>query len=259
MNNQYDYIYLSPHLDDAVLSCGSMISKQKRQNKKILIITIFAGVPKKNYKLLQSISGIIKDCGHKSCIDFCRDRINEDINAAKLLNIDFKHLNFFDAIYRKDSSSRFIYKNLSRIFNARPSRADNIKEFVWKIINRNINKTSIIYCPLSTGGHVDHVIVRQIGNLLRSQKRNILFYKDICASHSGIGLYSKNYKFISTRCSKYTVSDHDMVMHQKAINCYKTQINGLIKSTNMSIEDMVKKINHSSLKGKFSYINLWRC
>ena len=41
----YDYIYISPHLDDVPLSCSGTIVQQKAQGLNILIVTVFAGDP----------------------------------------------------------------------------------------------------------------------------------------------------------------------------------------------------------------------
>ncbi len=41
--SSYDYIYLSPHLDDVALSCSGTICQQKTQGSSILMATIFAG------------------------------------------------------------------------------------------------------------------------------------------------------------------------------------------------------------------------
>jgi len=47
MNNRYNHVYLSPHLDDAILSCGSLINKQKRHKESVLIITMINSLEKK--------------------------------------------------------------------------------------------------------------------------------------------------------------------------------------------------------------------
>ena len=39
----YRYVYLSPHLDDAVLSCGGLIHRQRQEGESVLVVTIFAG------------------------------------------------------------------------------------------------------------------------------------------------------------------------------------------------------------------------
>ena len=41
----FDQIYLSPHLDDAVLSCGGRISQQTARGEKVLVVTVCAGDP----------------------------------------------------------------------------------------------------------------------------------------------------------------------------------------------------------------------
>ena len=43
MKPYYDYIYLSPHLDDAVLSCAGQICQFVQAGRSVLIITIMAG------------------------------------------------------------------------------------------------------------------------------------------------------------------------------------------------------------------------
>jgi GlcNAc-PI de-N-acetylase len=41
----YDFIYISPHLDDVPLSCSGTICRQQAQGLNILVVTIFAGEP----------------------------------------------------------------------------------------------------------------------------------------------------------------------------------------------------------------------
>ncbi|MCB0027388.1 MAG: PIG-L family deacetylase, partial [Anaerolineales bacterium] len=45
MTMPYDAIYLAPHLDDAVLSCGGQIFDRVQAGQKILVLTIMAGEP----------------------------------------------------------------------------------------------------------------------------------------------------------------------------------------------------------------------
>ncbi|MCI5130982.1 MAG: hypothetical protein D3904_05525 [Candidatus Electrothrix sp. EH2] len=42
---KYKHIYLSPHYDDAALSCGGSIHKQATQQEPVAVIIIFAGTP----------------------------------------------------------------------------------------------------------------------------------------------------------------------------------------------------------------------
>ena len=40
-----DWIYLSPHLDDAVFSCGGRIALQVRAGRRVWVVTVCAGSP----------------------------------------------------------------------------------------------------------------------------------------------------------------------------------------------------------------------
>lgn len=71
----YNHVYLSPHLDDVIFSCGSAISKQHRIGDSILVITIFAGTPSDIDALPVSTKEFIKESGYSSVVDFCKARI----------------------------------------------------------------------------------------------------------------------------------------------------------------------------------------
>src|SRR5689334_12434287 len=39
------HVYLSPHLDDAALSCGGMIHQQTQAGERVVVVTLCAGGP----------------------------------------------------------------------------------------------------------------------------------------------------------------------------------------------------------------------
>ena len=41
----YRHIYLSPHLDDAALSCGGGIAAQRAAGERVLVVTFCTGAP----------------------------------------------------------------------------------------------------------------------------------------------------------------------------------------------------------------------
>ncbi len=43
---EYAHIYIAPHLDDAVLSCGGQIAQHTATGARVLVVTICAGSPK---------------------------------------------------------------------------------------------------------------------------------------------------------------------------------------------------------------------
>lgn len=88
----YSEIYFSPHLDNAVLSCGGRIVQEKGQ---VLVVTLFTGEP-------LSFSDFGKRLVRKGLVrGLMRKRREEDKKAAKLLGFDFVHRSFLEAIARK--------------------------------------------------------------------------------------------------------------------------------------------------------------
>ena len=75
-NMGYQAIFVSPHLDDAVLSAGGLLAKMAREKKRLLLVTVFT-------------SGIDKK------------RITEDKKVCRKLGIDFEHWNEVDAAKRR--------------------------------------------------------------------------------------------------------------------------------------------------------------
>ena len=48
MTDFYQHVYLSPHYDDAALSCGGSIHQQVQAGELVLVITICAAPPETN-------------------------------------------------------------------------------------------------------------------------------------------------------------------------------------------------------------------
>lgn len=104
MSNNTKYIFLSPHLDDAIFSCGDYISKLTSEGEIVLVITIFSGYP-----LSQQLQPSAKQF-HKLCnlgkypIE---ERKKEDRLACERLQCDFRHLSYYECLYRKDRMAIF--------------------------------------------------------------------------------------------------------------------------------------------------------
>src|SRR6185295_15615325 len=45
IHDGYDHIYLSPHLDDAALSCGGAIARHANAGARVLVVTICTAAP----------------------------------------------------------------------------------------------------------------------------------------------------------------------------------------------------------------------
>jgi len=109
-------IYLSPHLDDAVLSCGGAIHRRAAAGDSVLVITFLTGEAAAHgvasalspFALLQhSYWG---DPPHPMAL-----RRAEDVAALTLLKADWYHVGYLDAVYRADASGRWLYTDLETL------------------------------------------------------------------------------------------------------------------------------------------------
>lgn len=83
-------IVLSPHLDDAVFSCGSLLG-----HVDATVVTVCAGIPDESVKPgpLDVRSGFV------SAADAVRGRLAEDVEAMEALGLGHVHLDCLDHAY----------------------------------------------------------------------------------------------------------------------------------------------------------------
>jgi len=151
-------VYLSPHLDDAVLSCGGLIHRQAAQGTRVLVVTIFAGHPPPDR--LSAFAAAIHarwGTGHEPSVE----RRREDRAALDILGADFLHLDYLDAIYRFDGDS-FLYLSDEELFGSPHPLDAGLSEQVKSSLSEALPlHQSSLYAPLGVGDHVDHQLVRR--------------------------------------------------------------------------------------------------
>lgn len=85
-------VFLSPHLDDAVLGCGQVIAG----NAPSTVVTIMAGLPRSPTLL----TPYDQACGFSSSVEAMRTRQNEDRMACAVLGAEVIHCTGLDYQYR---------------------------------------------------------------------------------------------------------------------------------------------------------------
>jgi LmbE family N-acetylglucosaminyl deacetylase len=164
--------YVSPHLDDAVLSCGGVIYRQTSCGDEVVVVTVCGGTPHGDVS-----SEFIQEL-HKrwrtgeSAIEL---RKAEDRRACALLGAQPLHLPIPDAIYRTSESGEHLYDSEESIFGEiHPQEADLVDQVI-RMLAKECEGASRIYAPMGYGGHVDHCLTRQAVDRLG---RGIWFYRD---------------------------------------------------------------------------------
>lgn len=148
---------LSPHLDDAVLSCGGTLHRLSQEDHPVEVITVFAGDPvfplPPFAQQLHALWG-----GGEGAMAMRRA---EDLEALALLHATPIHWAFPDTIYRRDAQGQPLCQGREDLF--RPPHPD---EAIWIERIREAltalpwEEGDLLLAPLGLGGHVDHRLVR---------------------------------------------------------------------------------------------------
>jgi hypothetical protein len=237
------WIYISPHFDDAVLSCGGLIWEQTQADIPVEIWTINAGDPP-----LGAVSDLITRVHAMwktgSPQDTVRLRRIEDQNAAKQVGAILIHYPMVDAIYRRSSLGDFFYKQ--DVFDPIHPSEIGIVEEVAKLLKFNIVASDAIVCPLALGGHVDHVIARKA---IESLGCNIWYYADI----PYLFRHTDELELATSGMNAeiYSISDNGLLAWQKSIAAHNSQIPSLFTD----MDDMQNKIQEYKKSG--NGFSLW--
>ncbi len=172
--SHYDHIYLSPHLDDAALSCGGMLARQRAASDSVLVITVCSGVPPVD-ATFSSFAHHLHMRWNLPPHQAVQARIREDQVALDALGVDACWLGCLDAIYRQPDC----YVDDPTLFG-QVAPADPLARVLPQMLAGLVQRFPYarIYAPLAVGLHVDHQIVYTAACDLASQGRSVIFYED---------------------------------------------------------------------------------
>lgn len=178
MTAHYDVIYLSPHLDDAALSCGGQIALRTavgghKPCENILIVSIMAGDPPGGgfSDYAQELHG-----RWQLAHDAVAVRRAEDVAACALLGADYQHWAVPDCIYRLDpADGRLLYSEWAQIIgHVSPAEEALVAELAVQMAS--LPSSLRVVAPLAAGHHVDHQIVRRAAEICFGNR--LAYYED---------------------------------------------------------------------------------
>ncbi|MEO7000811.1 MAG: PIG-L family deacetylase [Ktedonobacterales bacterium] len=179
INQNYRHIYLQPHFDDAILSCGGAIAQQVRFGQHVLVITVFGGVPADGTTHLSPFAAQNhRQTGlSEQVAEAVATRRAEDAAAVELLGGDVFALDYLDAIYR--GSPAFYQAEESLFGSVNANDVQNDEELGALFLNiAERAPLAAIYAPLGVGHHVDHQLCCSAADRLAQRKLNVKFYED---------------------------------------------------------------------------------
>lgn len=170
------HLYLSPHLDDAALSCGGHLLARVAAGDDVRVVNIFAGIP--DYSHLSTYARR-QHAKWGDPTDPYAARRAEDEAALSTVGITVDTWDWLDAIYRPPGGP-FFYNNHDEVFGPiHPNERDTAPRLAARCDALAADLSDVTwYTPLAVGGHVDHRIVRDAGYLLHSHGHHVAFYED---------------------------------------------------------------------------------
>jgi LmbE family N-acetylglucosaminyl deacetylase len=209
------WIYLSPHLDDAVLSAGGMIYEQTRSGIQVEIWTFMCGCPSvAEYSPFAKL--LHAQWGFSSAGEAVRERRVEDRTAAAILGAETVHFDFLDCIYRRGPRGEWLYSNIA----VPPHRDDaGLPALMAEDISARLEPDDVLVCQLSIGSHVDHVLVRQAAEHLG---RSLVYTIDI--PYFFHKRYELEQKTVGMKESVHSVTEAGLRSWQEAVLAYKSQV-----------------------------------
>lgn len=168
----YDRIYLSPHLDDAVFSCGGRIHREVDEGRSVLIATVAtAEAPGR-------LSGYAARYHRRGRLgeEAMERRREEDREAARRLGAETLHLGLPDAMYRAGpGGDRPLYPRLAALLG-RPRTGDPMRPLLRQALER-LPESELLLLPFAIGGHVDHRLTRGVAETTCAG-REVAYWED---------------------------------------------------------------------------------
>ncbi|GBD08633.1 2'-N-acetylparomamine deacetylase [Candidatus Thermoflexus japonica] len=206
---------LSPHLDDAALSCGGTLYRLRREGHPVEVITVFAGDPV--FPLSPFARALHERWGGGE--EAMAMRRAEDREALSLLQATPIHWPFPDTLYRRDAHGQPLCQDREDLF-----RSPHPDEAIWIVrIQEALSALSweegdLLLAPLALGGHVDHRLVRMAVEGWRQPGILRGFYEDFPYAEwegfSGLPEASSH---------RVELTDEDLEVRAKAIRAYRSQ------------------------------------
>jgi LmbE family N-acetylglucosaminyl deacetylase len=151
-------LLLSPHWDDAILNCWSLLTAER----DVVVINVFGGVPSPGPARRWD-----QVCGGSEASSHAQARVAEDARALALAGRTPVNVPLLDAEYRA------------------PAGAPTLSDLDAGIAEAAPSSVSAVYAPAALGMNVDHRLARRYARALHGEGIPVHLYADLpyCVVH----------------------------------------------------------------------------
>jgi LmbE family N-acetylglucosaminyl deacetylase len=216
------HLFLSPHFDDAIGSCGGIIGRLVNLGHPVRVLTAFGGVECEPFsmpaRVLHGEWKLKRPVSHRRL---------EDASACGLLGCESSFLEFPDAIYRQGADGRHLYPTFESLRGSVAREDHALPERLASRLGDYLSgKDAVIYCPMAIGGHVDHVLARNCGRVVSADDRCVVYYRDFYYDRTWDG----HVEDTALEHVNVALTDQELGKKVAAFSEYKSQISGLFES-----------------------------
>lgn len=228
-------VVLSPHLDDAVLSCGALMN-YARKDMTVTVATFFTEGGAPPYTI--SARCYLRQTRCSDANKLYLARRSEDRAVLEGVAISYLHVGLTEALFRRRTRPRLsrlpwagrLIPELSHIYptyrlhiirsGMSPHDASTLR-LIYDVIDKlSLQSATLFLAPLAVGGHVDHILVRTGAEL--SQKR-VAYYSDFPYNMR----YHADSSFVQKNALVQATWSRDISAKLALIRAYRTQVNAL--------------------------------
>jgi LmbE family N-acetylglucosaminyl deacetylase len=242
------HLILSPHLDDAVLSCGGIIHHLTAgKGEAVLMFTIMAGDP----PAVLPDTPIVRELHERWQVGVnpYLARRREDLTAALALGATAVHVTLPEAIYRT-AGDVALYPTEESIFGPLHPH-DGAFTTLDSLPLPYEDALVSLYLPLGAGHHVDHQLIRAWGLELarRNPELPVYFYGDYPYAADRVALQTALNELAplvnGLEAADKPLDETDFKAKAAGIACYQSQLNTFWES----IDHMRAEVRRDMLGG----------
>lgn len=251
-SHPYEAIFLSPHLDDAVLSCGGTIHLLTQAGKPVLVVSITVGDPPAGEP-----SPFAKNLHARwqLATDSITLRRAEDVEACVNLGADWLHWQIPDCIYRRNTvNGNPLYDRAEALFGSIDPYDMNLIANLSQQLE-SLPATDSVYVPLAVGNHVDHQLTRLAAEVWLESSL-LLYYEEYPYAQADSQLAIALGDDGQWRADVVHLEPANIEARIQAIARYRSQISAFFTD----LEDLSVQVNRHVLKvGGERYWTRTRC
>lgn len=229
------HLFLSPHLDDAVLSCGGVMCQLVRSGERVIIVTAMAGEPSE--PLPESpVARMIRVRWRSGDYPF-RARRADDAAAAQQLRAQVYHLPLTEAAFRGtlsgDGDWIALYPDYASPFGTIHD-GDDARLFLFQT-RLPFTEVAAIYAPLGADEHVDHRLTRDWALVLTGAKDApaLRFYEEFPQARrseaipQAMAYYDSQFPALRLEAEVFPLDDADCAAKLQAMSRYQSHLHVL--------------------------------